>query len=84
MKKTIRLTEKDLTRIVKRIVTEDMENVSEKIIQMVHEINETQETMVRTLYKSGLMSSSEAKEIKSSFDEIFDKVFASVMKDTNK
>ncbi len=91
MKKTIRLTEKDLTRIVKRIIseqsednyynisfghgTQEKEDAAVKILtQMIPNMQEQQEEIVRLLYKSGLMSYPEAKQIKNSFDQINDEL----------
>jgi len=51
MKKVIRLTEKDLSRIVKRVVNEDYRNSSElfdmeyrKIIRGLHQVQQTAES----------------------------------------
>jgi hypothetical protein len=99
MKKTIRLTEKDLTRIVKRIISEEgedtqydmslghdnqeMEDAAVKIIEMMHNMINEQDDIVRLLYTSGLMSYPEAKRIKDSFDQINSKLVSVAMKFPN-
>ena len=95
MKKTIRLTEKDLNRIIKRIITEDedtqydmswghdnqeMEDAAAKIIQMIPNMVDDQDRVVTLLYTSGLMSYPEAKRIKNSFEEINSKLGSVAMK----
>jgi hypothetical protein len=95
MKKTIRLTEKDLNRIIKRIITEEgedtqydmsfghgtqeKEDAAVKIIQMMPNIQEQQEEIVRLLYKSGLMSYPEAKQIKNEYEEVNYKIAQATM-----
>jgi hypothetical protein len=95
MKKTIRLTEKDLTRIVKRIIseegedtqydmsfghgTQEKEDVAVKILQMMPNIQEQQEEIVQLLYKSGIMSYPEAKQIKDEYDDINYKIAQATM-----
>ena len=99
MKKTIRLTEKDLTRIIKRIITEEdedtqydmswghdnqeMEDAAAKIIQMIPSMVDEQEKIVRILYTSGLMSHPEAKRIQNSFGEITAKLVSVTMRIPN-
>ena len=96
MKKTIRLTEKDLTRIIKRIITEEdedtqydmswghdnqeMEDAAAKIIQMIPNMVDDQDRVVTLLYTSGLMSYPEAKRIKNSFEEINSKLGSVAMR----
>ena len=95
MKKTIRLTEKDLNRIIKRIITEDedtqydmswghdnqeMEDAAAKIIQMIPNMVDDQDRVVTLLYTSGLMSYPEAKRIKNSFEEINSKIGSVAMR----
>ena len=95
MKKTIRLTEKDLNRIIKRIITEDedtqydmswghdnqeMEDAAAKIIQMIPNMVDDQDRVVTLLYTSGLMSYPEAKRIKNSFEEINSKLGSVAMR----
>ena len=80
MKKTIRLTEKDLTRIVKRIISEQGEDTQEKedaavkIMDMISNMQDEQYEIVRLLHTSGLMSHSKVKRIKNSFDQINDEI----------
>ena len=99
MKKTIRLTEKDLNRIIKRIITEEdedtqydmswghdnqeMEDAAAKIIQMIPSMVDEQEKIVRILYTSGLMSHPEAKRIQNSFGEITAKLVSVTMRIPN-
>lgn len=96
MKKTIRLTEKDLNRIIKRIITEEdedtqydmswghdnqeMEDAAAKIIQMIPSMVDDQDRVVTLLYTSGLMSYPEAKRIKNSFEEINSKLGSVAMR----
>ena len=96
MKKTIRLTEKDLNRIIKRIITEEdedtqydmswghdnqeMEDAASKIIQMIPNMVDDQDRVVTLLYTSGLMSYPEAKRIKNSFEEINSKLGSVAMR----
>ena len=93
MKKTVRLTERDLTRIVKRIIneneydgasfghdTQEQEDAADEIMQKMGPIIQGFDEVYKILYKSEIMSYSEAKRLKKSFDDIHQKIMYTIMK----
>ncbi len=95
MKKTVRLTERDLTRIVKRIINEENEDSHNfrfghddqeqedgaiQVIDKMSIVYQEVEDVVKILYQSGLMSYPEAQKIKRSIYDIHEKINSVVMK----
>jgi len=96
MKKTVRLTEKDLTMIVKRIINEENEDIqdgrnwghdnqeqeeaADQVIEKMGIVYQEVEDVVKILYQSGLMSYPEAQKIKRSIGDIHEKINYVVMK----
>jgi len=95
MKKTVRLTERDLTRIVKRIINEENEDSQDwrighddqeqedganQVIDKMMIVYQEVEDVVKILYQSGLMSYPEAQKIKRSIGDIHEKINYVVMK----
>lgn len=94
MKKTIRLNESDLSRIVRRIIKEEeegkeyrgwghdskkKEDAADKIAQMWPNISHSIDEIVEILYKSGLMSYEEAMEVGNSFGRITRSIIPTVL-----
>jgi len=96
MKKTVRLTERDLTRIIKRIINEENEDIqdgrpwghdnqeqeeaADQVIDKMGIVYQEVEDVVKILYQSGLMSYPEAQKIKRSIGDIHEKINYLVMK----
>jgi hypothetical protein len=96
MKKTVRLTEKDLTMIVKRIINEENEDSHDRrnwghdnqeqedganqVMNKMAIVSQEVEDVVKILYQSGLMSYPEAQKIKRSIGDIHEKINYVIMK----
>ena len=96
MKKTVRLTEKDLTMIVKRIINEENEDSQDwrnwghdnqeqedganQVMNKMAIVSQEVEDVVKILYQSGLMSYPEAQKIKRSIGDIHEKINYVIMK----
>ena len=95
MKKTVRLTERDLTRIVKRIINEnedeynplawghnnqEEEDAANEILDKMISIGPEFNSVIKMLYESGIMSYPETKKIKTAFQEIHEKITTAAMK----
>jgi len=96
MRRTVRLTERDLTRIVKRIINEENEDIqdgrpwghdnqeqeeaADQVVDKMGIVYQEVEDVVKILYQSGLMSYPEAQKIKRSIGDIHEKINYVVMK----
>jgi len=96
MKKTVRLTERDLTKLVKRIINEEnedsqdwrpwghdnqeQEDGADQVIDKMVLVGQEVDDVVKILYQSGLMSYPEAQKIKRSMADIHEKINYVVMK----